>query len=180
MMSEKKKEIKTAGNTPSDQIESTCVIQCMAIVLKVLFGMESYVGQVLIVYHCLYPISNSYEIIKKLLDDWNAYQTKLIYIDERCFLVVSNNDEAFLIGKENGQICVPIWKLCKDKLPDIHGSYCAMKGNGSVSSLLYEPEFGDKGWNHFCDENGNEHYIKVDKWCVYADLKPFDLAKGIL
>ena len=51
MMNEKKKEIKTAGNTPSNQTESTCVIQCMAIILKVLFGMEACVGQLL-------PISN--------------------------------------------------------------------------------------------------------------------------
>ena len=180
MMNDKMEEIKTAGNTPSAQTESTCVIQGMAIVLKVLFGMEACAGQVLIVYHCLYPILNGYDIIKKLIDDWQTYHAELSDIDERCFLIVSNNDEAFLIGKENGQICVPIWKLCKDKLPDIHGLYFVMKGNGFVSSLLYEPEFGDKGWNHFCDENGNEHYIKVDKWCTYADLKPFDLAEGIL
>lgn len=180
MMNDKMEEIKTAGNTPSAQTESTCVIQGMAIVLKVLFGMEAYVGQVLIVYHCLYPILNGYEIIKKLLDDWQAYHTELRDIDERCFLIVCNNDKAFLIDKENGQICVPIWKLCKDKLPDIHGSYYVMKGNGCISSLLYEPEFGDKGWNHFYDENGSEHYINVDKWCAYADLKPFDPAEGIL
>lgn len=180
MMNDKMEEIKTAGNTPSDHTESTCVIQCMAIILNALFGMEAYVGQVLIVYHCLYPILNAHEIIKKLLDDWQTYHTKLSDIDERCFLTVSNTEKVFLIGKENDQICVPIWKLCKDKLPDMHGSYCVMEGNGRVSSLLYEPEFGDKGWNHFCDENGNEHYIKVDKWCAYADLKPFDPAEGIL
>lgn len=180
MMNDKMEEIKTAGNTPSAQTESTCVIQGMAIVLKVLFGMEACAGQVLIVYHCLYPILNGYDIIKKLIDDWQTYHAELSDIDERCFLIVSNNDETFLIGKENGQIYVPIWKLCKDKLPDIHGLYVVMKANGFVSSLLYEPEFGDKGWNHFCDENGNEHYIKVDKWCTYADLKPFDLAEGIL
>lgn len=180
MMNDKMEEIKTAGNTPSVQTESTCVIQGMAIVLKVLFGMEACAGQVLIVYHCLYPILNGYDIIKKLIDDWQTYHAELSDIDERCFLIVSNNDETFLIGKENGQICVPIWKLCKDKLPDIHGLYFVMKANGFVSSLLYEPEFGDKGWNYFCDENGNEHYIKVDKWCTYADLKPFDPAEGIL
>ena len=180
MMNDKMEEIKTAGNTPSVQTESTCVIQGMAIVLKVLFGMEACARQVLIVYHCLYPILNGYDIIKKLIDDWQTYHAELSDIDERCFLIVSNNDETFLIGKENGQICVPIWKLCKDKLPDIHGLYFVMKANGFVSSLLYEPEFGDKGWSYFCDENGNEHYIKVDKWCTYADLKPFDPAEGIL
>lgn len=58
MMNDKMEKIKTAGNTPSVQTESTCVIQGMAIVLKVLFGMEACARQVLIVYHCLYPILN--------------------------------------------------------------------------------------------------------------------------
>ena len=135
MMNDKMEEIKTAGNTPSAQTESTCVIQGMAIVLKVLFGMEACAGQVLIVYHCLYPILNGYDIIKKLIDDWQTYHAELSDIDERCFLIVSNNDETFLIGKENGQIYVPIWKLCKDKLPDIHGLYFVMKALVSCMNL---------------------------------------------
>lgn len=173
MMNDKKEEIKTAGNAPSDQTESTCVIQCMAMILNVLFGMEAYVGQVLIVYHCLYPILNGYEIIKKLLDDWNAYHTKLINIYGRCFLIVFNKEKVFLIDKDDGRIFYPLWKDCRAILPKDIGYYLVREHDDWVGYISYEPEFKDKGWWHYFDED-REHYSIVDKWCSYEDLQPYN------
>ena len=179
MMNDKMEEINTAGNTPSDQTESTCVIQCMAVILNALFGMEAYVGQVLIVYHCLYPNLNDYEIIKKLLDDWNVYHIKLIInIYGRCFLIVFNKEKVFLIDKDDGHIFYPLWKDCRAILPKDIGNYL-VRVNDWIYDISYDPEFKDKGWCHYFDED-REHYWIVDKWCSYEDLKPFDQAEGIL
>lgn len=173
MMNDKKEELKTAGNEPSDKTESTCVIQCMAIILKALFGMEAYVGQFLVVYHCLYPTLNGYEIIKGLLEKWRDFQVDLVDIGERCLLVISNNDKTFFIDKDDGRIFYPIWKECKAILPNVTGNYIARDHDNRVLNTWYDPEFKDKGWSHISFESG-EHYRIIDKWCDYEDLKPYN------
>lgn len=173
MMSEKKKEIKTAGNTPAGHMEENAVLLCMAMLLKILFGMEDYVGQVLIVYYCLYPTLNGYEIIKRLLDDWKVYHTKLINIDERCFLIIFNKEKVFLIDKDDGHIFYPLWKNSSAILPKDIGNYLVSDHEGWPREMLYKPEFIDKGWNHYFDED-REHYRIVDKWCSFEDLQPYN------
>ena len=177
MMNEKKKEIKTAGNTPSNQTESTCVIQCMAIILKVLFGMEACVGQVLIVYYCLYPTLNGDKIINRLLYDWKVYHTKLINIDKRCFLIIIDKEKVFLIDKDDGHIYIPLWKDCRAILPKDIGNYLVREHNNWFCNMSYKPEFKEKGWDLYFDKDG-EHYSIVDKWCSYEDLQPYNPIYG--
>lgn len=173
MMNEKKKEIKTAGNTPAGHMEENAVLLCMAMILNVLFGMEAYVGQFLVVYHCLYPALNGYEIIKELLEKWRYFQVDLVDIGERCLLVISNNDKTFFIDKDDGRIFYPIWKECKHILPNVAGNYIAKDPDNMVLNTWYDPEFKDKGWGHFSFESG-EYYRIIDKWCSYEDLQPYN------
>lgn len=173
-MIDEKEELKTAGKAPAAQFEKSNVLLCMAIILKVLFDMEAYTGQVMLVYQYLYPSLNGYEIIKRLLDDWKDYDVKLIDINKRCFLIFSKDVKSIFIDKNTGKMFYPFWREGKVNFPKMWGIYEVMKNDGNMTYMFYEPKFGDKGWHHSFDENGMEHYDEVDKWRTYDDLQPFD------
>lgn len=170
-MNENEKNM-TVYNTSVASMEENTVLLCIAMLLKILFGMEACVGQVLIVYYCLYPTLNGYEIIKRLLDDWRVYHIKLINIDERCFLIIFNKEKVFLIDKDDGHIFYPLWKDCRAILPKDVGNYLVREHDDWVCDASYKPEFKDKGWNHYLIEGG-EYYRIVDKWCSIEDLQPY-------
>ena len=175
-MNENEKNM-TVYNTSVASMEENTVLLCIAMLLKILFGMEACVRQVLIVYYCLYPTLNGYEIIKRLLDDWSVYRIKLKNIDERCFLIIFNKEKVFLIDKDDGHIYYPDWKDCKAILPKEIGKYLVREHDDWVCNMSYKPEFKDKGWNLHFDEDG-EHYSIVDKWCSYEDLQPYNPIYG--
>lgn len=175
-MNENEKNM-TVYNTSVASMEENTVLLCIAMLLKILFGMEACIGQVLIVYYCLYPTVNGYKIINRLLYDWKVYHTKLINIDERCFLIIVSKEKVFLIDKDDGHIYYPHWKDCRAILPKKNGKYLVRNHDDWVCNMSYKPEFQDKGWDLYFDEAG-EHYSIVDKWCSCEDLQPYNPIYG--
>lgn len=174
-MIDEKKELKTAGILPAGQMEENTVLLCMAMILKVLFDMESYVRQVMTVYYFLYSDLNVYEILEMLVKDWKLDRIKLKNVDNKCYLIIFNDEKLLLIEKEKGQIFYTNWIKCGTNLPKVNGKYPVMVLHlGYITDLSYQPEFADKGWNHYFDDDGIEYYIEVEKWCSFDNLQLFN------